>query len=200
MLYRDFLDHYAEHLADESRAFDGVERALAALQAAGRQARGLHQQGHLAFAGSCSMRSRLSTYFHAVCGRDAFAFFKPDARHLTATIEEAGGSPTRAIMIGDSRTDLETARNAAMPSICVDFGYTDVPAAQLGADRVISHFDDLAEAVAALAGARLRLGERRRLTRTGATRPRNIAARSRRRVGKDADRRGARRSLGDKPP
>ena len=55
-------------------------------------------------------------------------------------------------MIGDSRTDLETARNAAIPCICVDFGYTDVPAAQLGADRVISHFDDLEEAVTALCG------------------------------------------------
>jgi phosphoglycolate phosphatase len=153
VLYRDFLDHYADHLADESRAFDGVERSLAAFRATGARL--------AVCTNKVTWHSRklldalsLSPFFHAVCGRDAFPWFKPDGRHLTATIEEAGGSPSRAMMIGDSRTDLDAARNAAVPCILVDFGYTDVPAARLGADRVISHFDELAEAVAALAPSR----------------------------------------------
>jgi len=149
VLYRDFLDHYAEHLADESRAFEGVERALTRFRDRGDRLAVCtnkvtwHSKKLLDALG-------LSAHFHAVCGRDAFAYFKPDPRHLTATIAEAGGSPDRAIMIGDSRTDLETARNAGIACVCVDFGYTDVPAAELGADRVISHFDDLEDALAAL--------------------------------------------------
>jgi phosphoglycolate phosphatase len=150
ILYRDFLDHYADHLADESRAFDGVEAALAALSG----------NGHIL--AICTNKVTwhseklvqalgLAGFFQAVCGRDAFAYFKPDARHLTLTIGQAGGDASRAIMVGDSRTDVETARNASIPSICVDFGYTDVPAADLGATQVISHFDELLPAIDAIA-------------------------------------------------
>ena len=49
-------------------------------------------------------------------------------------------------MIGDTVTDIRTARAAGMPVVAVDFGYTDVPVAELGPDRVVSHFDALFEA------------------------------------------------------
>ena len=48
-----------------------------------------------------------------------------------------------AVMVGDSMTDVATARAAGMPVIAVDFGYTDIPPAEFGADRLISHFDAL---------------------------------------------------------
>ena len=54
------------------------------------------------------------------------------------------------MMVGDSVTDIKTARAAGLPVIAVDFGYTDVPVAKLGPDRVISHFDALYEAVLSL--------------------------------------------------
>jgi phosphoglycolate phosphatase len=53
-------------------------------------------------------------------------------------------------MVGDSMTDIKTARAAGIPVIAVDFGYTDVPVKKLGPDRVISHFDQLMEACDAL--------------------------------------------------
>jgi phosphoglycolate phosphatase len=69
---------------------------------------------------------------------------------LLKTIAASGGASDRAIMVGDSITDIKTARAARVPVIAVDFGYTDVPVAELGPDRVISHFDELAAACAAL--------------------------------------------------
>jgi phosphoglycolate phosphatase len=150
LLYRDFLDHYAERIADESRPFDGVEAQLIRLR----------DQGHClaVCTNKVTWHSRkllealdLSRYFSAICGRDAFAFCKPDPRHLTLTIAEAEGDAARAIMIGDSATDIETARRAGLPSICVDFGYTDIPAVDLGATRVISHFDELGSAIEEIA-------------------------------------------------
>ena len=54
-------------------------------------------------------------------------------------------------MVGDSLTDIKTARAAGTPVIAVDFGYTDVPVTELGPDRVISRFDDLFDAVQSLA-------------------------------------------------
>ena len=43
-----------------------------------------------------------------------------------------------------------TAAAADVPVIAVDFGYADVPVAELGPDRVISHFDELMAACDAL--------------------------------------------------
>ena len=88
--------------------------------------------------------------FGAICGRDSFPYTKPDPRHLTGTIERAGGDPRHAIMVGDSRTDIDTARNAGLPVIGVTFGYTDVPVRDLGPDVAIDHFDALEAAVVAL--------------------------------------------------
>ncbi len=75
---------------------------------------------------------------------------KPDPDMLRLTIARAGGDTGHAIMVGDSMTDVATARAASIPVIAVDFGYTDTPPAQLGADRLISHFDALPQAVRAL--------------------------------------------------
>jgi phosphoglycolate phosphatase len=55
----------------------------------------------------------------------------------------AGGDPAATIMIGDSVNDILAARNAAIPSIAVTFGYSDVGVETLGASRVISGFEEL---------------------------------------------------------
>ena len=88
--------------------------------------------------------------FSAICGRDTFPFYKPDARHLIETIKQAGGHTNNAIMIGDSITDLDTARNAGLPSIGVSFGYTSTPMAALKPDRLIDHYRDLKAAIHSL--------------------------------------------------
>ncbi len=150
-LFLDFLDHYAGRVADESHLYEGVTEALDALASRGHR---------LAVCTNKPERhSRLlldalgvTRRFAAIAGRDSFPFFKPDARHLTMTIEAAGGDIRRAVMIGDSRTDIATARNAGLPVICVPFGYTDVPIETLSPDMVISHFRELPEAVARLSG------------------------------------------------
>ena len=76
---------------------------------------------------------------------------EPDPRHVSETIAAAGIDPDAAIMIGDSMNDVAAARGAGVPVIVVDFGYTTIPVAELGADRIISHFDDLFDEIASLA-------------------------------------------------
>ena len=53
-------------------------------------------------------------------------------------------------MVGDSETDIRTARAAGIPIIAVDFGYTEVPVAKLRPDHIISHFAQLPNAVCAI--------------------------------------------------
>ena len=74
---------------------------------------------------------KLSRHFAAICGQDTFGVQKPDPRMLRLTIERAGGEAGRAIMVGDSGTDIRTSRAATVPVVAVDFGYSEVPIARL---------------------------------------------------------------------
>jgi len=147
-MFADFLAHYAEHIADRSRPFPGLTDALDALAADGRR-----------LAVCTNKLERLSRQllgefkllgrFAAVCGQDTFGVQKPDPEMLRRTIAAAGGDPRRAIMVGDSATDIRTARAAGVPVIAVDFGYSEVPVSEFAPDRVIGHFKQLPAAIAA---------------------------------------------------
>jgi phosphoglycolate phosphatase len=149
-LYAPFVAHYAEHIADRSRPFPGLEPALDEMARAGhRLAVCTNKLEWLSKRLLDAMQ--LSGRFAAICGQDTFAVQKPDPRIFRSTVLQAGGEPHRAIMVGDSITDIRTARAANVPVVAVDFGYTHVPVATLGPDRVISSFVELGAAVAALA-------------------------------------------------
>jgi phosphoglycolate phosphatase len=145
-LFRQFMVHYGENICVRTRLYPGVASALDRLEEAGfilavctnkveeHSIKLLHELG-------------IGHRFAANCGRDTFPYFKPDPRHLTLTIDRAGGNPARAVMVGDSRTDIVTAQNALIPVIAVPFGYTDVPVRELNPDLVIHHFDELFAAI-----------------------------------------------------
>jgi phosphoglycolate phosphatase len=153
-LFVDYIAYYEAHIADESHLFEGVVAALDRFEAAG-----------FAFA-VCTNKVehpsvRLLTAlgvkdrFKAICGQDTFKdngvnIAKPDPRFLMSTIARAGGDPRTSIMVGDSRTDIDTAKAAGIPVVAVDFGYTDQPVSTFAPDVVISHFDELWDAVAGL--------------------------------------------------
>ncbi len=142
----DFIAHYAKHIADQSRPFAGVETALDRLAGDGcRLAVCTNKLEWLSLRLVDALG--LSARFAAICGADTFGVAKPDPRILRDTILRAGGEPAQAVMIGDSITDITTARNASVPVIAVDFGYTEIPVALLKPDRVISSFADLPEAI-----------------------------------------------------
>lgn len=148
-----FLDYYADHIADGSRPFDGVERALDALSAAGcRLAVCTNKPARLShmLVEALGWNGR----FAANLGFDSVPRAKPDPGHLFATIAAAGGRPGTSIFVGDSITDTDTGRAAGIPVIAVSFGFADRPAAELGADMVIEHYDALLPTLAALSKKR----------------------------------------------
>jgi phosphoglycolate phosphatase len=146
----DFLRYYGEHIADRSLPFPGLDAALD--QLAGRGFR---------FAVCTNKREGLSKLllealkmthrFEAICGPDTFNIYKPDPEILRRTIRAAGGAMERSIMVGDSDTDIATARAAGIPIVAVDFGYSEIPVEKLTPDRLISHYDQLVPAVLELA-------------------------------------------------
>jgi phosphoglycolate phosphatase len=152
-LFADFIAHYTDHIADRSRPFPGLIDALDTLARAGHR-----------FAVCTNKLERLSVLllrklaladrFAAICGQDTFGMQKPDPEVLRRTIAAAGGDAQRAIMIGDSLTDIRTARAAAVPVIAVDFGYSEKPVTSYAPDRVIGDFSQLPAAIAAVLSAK----------------------------------------------
>ena len=149
LLVSDFIAHYAEHIADRSRPFPGVARALDALVGGGcRLAVCTNKLEWL----SVRLLGTLGLlpWFVVVCGADTYGLQKPNPEFLRRTIARAGGLPRRAIMVGDSNSDVAMGRAAGVPVIAVDYGYSEAPISRLGAQRVISTLSDLPDAVFAV--------------------------------------------------
>jgi phosphoglycolate phosphatase len=145
----DFIAYYAEHIADASRPFDGLEAALDDLENHGyRFAVCTNKLEWLSR--RLLDRLNLSPRFAAICGADTFGVSKPDPAILRQTVARAGAELSSAIMVGDAGPDVGVARRAGVPVICVSFGYTEVPVADLKPDVVIDHMRELRGAIESL--------------------------------------------------
>ena len=145
-LTTDFIAYYAEHIADHSKPFDGLEAALDALVAGG--CRLAVCTNKLEWLSKLLLeRLKLSDRFSAICGADTFGVSKPDPSFLRQTVARAGGELASSVMVGDAGTDIGVARRAGVPVIGVAFGYTEVPIAELRPDKLIHHMSELGGAV-----------------------------------------------------
>lgn len=141
-LFHRYLARYTEEPARRSLPYDGVIDTLDTLQSAGIKM-GVCTNKPQQATDRLLARLGLDRYFGSVIGSDTLPMKKPDPGHLLGVLERLHVSPMRAVLIGDSETDLKTARAAGTPCILVSFGYTKIPARDLGADHVIDHFADL---------------------------------------------------------
>jgi len=143
-LFDRFIAHYNAHIADESRPFPGAVAALEALKAAGAKLV-VCTNKRTDLSVNLLAALDLARLFDAVAGADAVSAIKPDKAHLIESVMAVGGDIGRTIMVGDAATDAGAARGAGTPLILVTFGYTEIPAAELAPDILISHYDELVE-------------------------------------------------------
>ena len=156
-MFGEFIAYYSEHMADRSRPFPGVEAALDIL--AGRGCKFAVCTNKLEWLSVRLLKSLgLAGRFAAICGGDTFGVQKPHPGALLGALRRAGGSLDRAVMVGDSQTDIATARAAQIPVVAVDFGYTEVPVNELGPDKIISHYNHLPDTIAVLLETRNNVG------------------------------------------
>ncbi|MET0222286.1 MAG: HAD family hydrolase [Tardiphaga sp.] len=148
-LTTDFIDHYAEHIADASQPFPGLIETLDVLEASGH--RFAVCTNKLEWLSKLLLdQLGLTPRFQAICGADTFGVSKPDPVILQQTVARAGGTMSAVVMVGDAGPDIGVARRAGIPVIGVEFGYTEVPIAELKPDLLIGHFRELPGAVARL--------------------------------------------------
>ncbi len=146
-LIATFLKHYTDNIPGQSQPFPGVLDAMQRFSDAGWKL-AICTNKFQALSHALIDGLGLNARFAANCGADTFQWRKPDPRHLLSTIEQAGGDRHHAIMVGDSKTDIDTAKAAGIPVVAVDFGYTDQPVASYEPSLVISSYDDLTIEVA----------------------------------------------------
>ena len=145
-LLQIFLDDYLEHIADHSRPYDGVVDALDRLAERGALlcvATNKRTDLSVALIEALDM----TRHFALVCGPDLVSARKPDGAHIREAVQKAGGDPARTIMVCDGAPDVQAAKSAGVPCIVVTFGYTPIPAAELGGDVLIDSFEDIEEAI-----------------------------------------------------
>jgi phosphoglycolate phosphatase len=146
-LYQEFVIHYANNIAESSRPFPGLLPLLDRCRA-----EGIHM-------GVCtnkleSLSNRLLAalnmqhYFGAVVGPDTMGVAKPDPRPYHETLRRLGDRPWTSVMVGDSETDILTARAAGVPVIAVPFGYAPRPVEEYRPDYLVSHYDQMWDTIA----------------------------------------------------
>ncbi|MFT8972271.1 HAD family hydrolase [Zymomonas mobilis] len=134
------LAYYKKHVLVHTRPYEGVEEILKALQDLGLKLI-VYTNKPECLARPIIHQLGWDHYFSDIIGGDSFSVRKPDPKPLLEAIDAMGGG--RTAFIGDSITDVKTGHNADLPVILVSFGYSDVPATALGADRVISNYQEL---------------------------------------------------------
>ena len=124
-----FVAYYREHKLDFTYAYEGVVEALAALRALHDAPGGLTRKMAVLTnkpvnpaRGICAGLG-LADYFLHIYGGNSFPTKKPDPLGLRSLMEETGATPDETVMIGDSKVDVETARNAGVWSLGCDFGF-----------------------------------------------------------------------------
>lgn len=140
-----FLDHYAANIAVKSAPYPNMVEVLVAAALGGAKL-GVCTNKRERLARQLLGELEMHSHFEAILGYDTLDVRKPHPRHLTETILRCGGNPEKAIMVGDSPTDVATAKAAGIPVIAVSFGYSEVPPRELGADIVIDDYADFLDA------------------------------------------------------
>lgn len=144
------LEHHYAHTAGTSgRPYPGCEDALRDLRQAGVRLACLTNKEER-FALRVLDATGLRAYFEVVVGGDTLPVKKPDRATVFHVLDALGGERDRSAHVGDSRTDVETARNAGIAAWAVPYGYNGgEPIAECGPHRI---FDSLAEVAAHVRG------------------------------------------------
>ena len=136
---KEFIKYYANNIAEESKLINGALDFLNWCKKEGI-AMGIctNKQDYLAV--DLLKKINVYDYFEYVAGSNTFDYCKPDPRHLTNVIDIMQGDIKKTLMIGDSETDSDTARNASIPFILLEDGYTEKKVSDISHDHLVKDF------------------------------------------------------------
>ena len=134
-----FVDYYGKNIINESTLINGVKEFLKWCKEKNiSMAVCTNKQEHLAI--DLLKKIGIYDYFEYVAGSNTFDYCKPDPRHLTNVVEILGGEIKKSIMIGDSETDANAGKNAGIPIILLEDGYTEKNTTEIYHNHLIKDF------------------------------------------------------------
>jgi len=138
-MVKDFLDYYGKNIINESTLIKGVKEFLIwAKNKNISMAVCTNKTEHLAI--DLLKKIGIYDFFEYVAGHNTFEYCKPDPRHLTSVVEILGGDIKKTLMIGDSETDANAAKNAGMPVILLEDGYTEKNTTEIYHNHLVKDF------------------------------------------------------------
>ena len=138
-MVRDFVDFYGKNIVNESTLIYGVKDFLIwAKEKNISMAVCTNKQEHLAI--DLLRKIGIYDFFEYVAGHNTFDYCKPDPRHLTSVIEILNGDIKKSLMIGDSETDANAAKDAGIPVILLEDGYTEKKITEIYHNHLIKDF------------------------------------------------------------
>jgi phosphoglycolate phosphatase len=142
----DFVNFYGKNIINESTLIKGVKKFLKWCKEQNiSMAVCTNKQEHLAI--DLLKKIGIYDYFEYVAGSNTFDYCKPDPRHLTSVIEILGGKLKKSLMIGDSETDANAAKEASLPIILLENGYTEKNTNEIYHNHLIKDFTDIEKIV-----------------------------------------------------
>ena len=141
-----FIDFYGKNIVRESTLIKGVKEFLIwAKEKNILMAVCTNKQEHLAI--DLLKKIGIYDFFEYVAGHNTFDYSKPDPRHLTSVVEILEGDLNRTLMIGDSETDANAAKEAGIPLILLEDGYTEKNIGDIYHNHLIKDFVNIEKIV-----------------------------------------------------
>ena len=138
-MVKEFVDYYGKNIVNESKLIDGAKDFLKWSKDNDiSMAVCTNKQEHLAI--DLLKKIGIYDFFEYVAGHNTFDYCKPDPRHLTSVIEILQGDIKKSLMIGDSETDANAAKNAGIPVILMEDGYTEKKTNEIYHNHLVKDF------------------------------------------------------------
>ena len=138
-MIKDFTDFYGKNIVNESTLIDGVKDFLIwSKKNSISMAVCTNKTDYLAV--DLLKKIGIYDFFEYVAGHNTFDYCKPDPRHLTSVIEILQGDIKKSLMIGDSETDANAAKDAGIPVILMEDGYTEKKTNEIYHNHLVKDF------------------------------------------------------------
>ena len=138
-MIKDFTNFYGKNIVNESTLINGVKDFLIwSKKNSISMAVCTNKTDYLAV--DLLKKIGIYDFFEYIAGHNTFDYCKPDPRHLTSVIEILQGDIKKSLMIGDSETDANAAKNAGIPVILMEDGYTEKKTNEIYHNHLIKDF------------------------------------------------------------
>ena len=138
-----YITYYKQHCTDTTRLFDGATTVLNTLVNSGKKLFILtnkpEPQTRL-----IATKLNIHHYIQKIIGPDTYACPKPDPIGIEKMRQEYAYTKEDCVMIGDTSTDCQTAKNADITSISITHGYASIQSLkEANTDKMIHHLNEL---------------------------------------------------------